>query len=70
VQGTVSGSTLNFFHFTLPAGSVTVTVANVRVNASALTTGSGTPQTVSMLPFISGMNLNDYRLKAGRIQHD
>jgi hypothetical protein len=52
--GTVSGSTLNFSGLSAPAGAFTVTVSNVRVNASSVSVGSGVPPNVSATAFVSG----------------
>ena len=57
-QGTVSGSQVSFSGVALPAGVSTVTIANVRVNATSLTVGSGTPPAISESAFISGTNVN------------
>jgi hypothetical protein len=54
VQGTVSGSTINFSGIAIPAGTFTITISNVRVNASSLTVGSGVPPAISATSFISG----------------
>jgi len=58
VQGTVSGSTINFSGVQLPAlaaaATYTFTISNVRVNATSLTVGSGVPPTVSETIFVSG----------------
>jgi hypothetical protein len=57
VQGTVMGSSVSFSNLKLPAGSVTVSIANVRVNASQLPAGN-VPQNVSATAFISGSGVN------------
>jgi hypothetical protein len=60
VNGTVSGSTLNFSGIVDPcptagvACTFTVVVSNIRVNASSVTVGAGVPPTVSATAFISG----------------
>jgi hypothetical protein len=54
VTGTVSGSTLNFSGIATNGGGFTVTVTNVRVNATSVAVGSGVPPTVSATAFISG----------------
>jgi len=54
VNGTVSGSTLNFSGIASPGGTFTVVVSNIRVNASSVTVGTGVPPTVSATSFISG----------------
>ena len=51
VQGTVIGSSVSFSNLKLPAGSVTVTIANVRVNASQLPPGNGLPTTITASAF-------------------
>ena len=57
VQGTVSGSTINFSGVQVPAltqgGTYTFVISNVRVNATSLALGSGIPPTVSETIFIS-----------------
>jgi len=54
VQGTVSGSTVNFSSLTLPAGAFTVTISNVRIDASKFPLASGVPQSIGAQAFISG----------------
>lgn len=54
VNGNVSGSTLNFSGLASPGGAFTVTISNVRVNASSVSVGTGVPPTVSATAFISG----------------
>jgi hypothetical protein len=54
VNGTVSGSTLNFSGLASVAGNFTVLISNVRVNASSITVGTGVPPTVSATAFVSG----------------
>jgi hypothetical protein len=54
VQGSVSGSTINFSDLVLPAGNFTITVSNVRVNATSLSVGAGVPPSVSATAFITG----------------
>jgi len=61
-NATVSGSTLNITGIvtpfldglTAPTSSYTITVQNVRVNASSLTVGTGVPPSISATAFISG----------------
>jgi len=57
-NATVSGSTLNIAGIALPAvfpgGSFTITVSNIRVNATSLSVGSGVPPSISATSFISG----------------
>ena len=57
-QATVSGSTLNFTGVALPvlaaSGTYTITISNIRVNATSLTVGSGVPPSISATTFISG----------------
>jgi len=56
-NATVSGSTINIGSIALPAllapGSFTITVSNVRVNATSLSVGSGVPPSISATAFIS-----------------
>ncbi len=58
VQGTVSGSTINFSAIPLAAlgagGTYTFVISNVRVNATSRTVGSGVPPTISETAFVSG----------------
>lgn len=56
VQGVVTGSTLTFSGITVPAGTSTITIANIRINASALPTGAAgsLPTPISAQAFISG----------------
>jgi hypothetical protein len=64
VQGTVSGSQITFSGVTLPAGATTVTITNIRVNATSLSVGSGTPPAVTESVFISGAGANAAALAA------
>jgi hypothetical protein len=57
-QGTVSGSQVSFSGVALPAGVSTVTIANIRVNATSLTVGTGTPPAINESAFISGTLVN------------
>ena len=57
-QGVVSGSQVTFSGVSIPAGGSTVTIVNIRVNASSLTVGTGTPPAITESAFISGTNLN------------
>jgi hypothetical protein len=57
-QGTVSGSQVTFSNIALPAGISTVTIANIRVNATSLTVGSGTPPAITESAFVSGAGIN------------
>jgi hypothetical protein len=52
--GIVSGSTLSFSGIAVGVGPFTVTVNNVRVNATSLTVGSGVPPNISATLFVSG----------------
>lgn len=58
VNATVSGSTLNFSNVSLPltapTGTFTITISNIRVNATSLSVGSGVPPSISATTFISG----------------
>jgi hypothetical protein len=56
VQGVVTGSTLTFTGITIPAGTSTITIANIRVNAAALPTGAAgsLPSPISAQAFVSG----------------
>lgn len=59
-NATVSGSTLNITNIDTPAldsagtASYTITIQNVRVNATSLTVGTGVPPSISATAFISG----------------
>jgi hypothetical protein len=58
-QGTVSGSQVTFSNVAIPAtGAYTVTIANIRVNATSLTVGSGTPPAITESAFVSGVAVN------------
>jgi hypothetical protein len=54
VLGTVSGSTLNFSGITTASGNFTITVSNIRVNATSVTVGTGVPPNISATAFVSG----------------
>jgi len=59
ILGTVSGSTINFSGTTPTAalaigGTFTMTISNVRVNATSLSVGSGVPPSISETVFVSG----------------
>jgi hypothetical protein len=53
-NGTVSGSTLNFSGIAVPGGAFTITIANVRVNVTSLSVGTGVPPTISATAFLNG----------------
>jgi hypothetical protein len=57
-QGTVSGSQVSFSGIAIPAGVSTVTIANIRVNATSLTVGTGTPPAITESVFVSGTGIN------------
>jgi len=57
-QGTVSGSQVNFSNVVIPAAGATVTIVNVRVNATGLTVGSGTPPAITESAFVNGVGVN------------
>lgn len=56
--GTVSGSQITFSGVSLPAGGSIITIVNVRVNATSLTVGTGTPPAITESAFISGTSVN------------
>jgi hypothetical protein len=57
-QGTVSGSQVSFSNVVVPSGGATITIANIRVNATSLTVGTGTPPAITESAFLSGTNFN------------
>jgi hypothetical protein len=58
-QGTVSGSQVTFSSIPVAAtGTTLITIANVRVNATSLSVGSGTPPAITESAFVSGANVN------------
>jgi len=61
VSGSVSGSTVTFSGINIPAiaagGSVTLTITNIKVNASTIATSSGAPTAVSETLFLGGTNV-------------
>jgi len=58
-QGTVSGSQITFSSIPVAAtGTTLITIANVRVNATSLSVGSGTPPAITESAFVSGANVN------------
>jgi hypothetical protein len=57
-QGTVTGSQVSFSGVVIPAGGAVVTIANIRVNATSLTVGSGTPPAITESAFVSGVGVN------------
>jgi len=56
VQGTVIGSAVTFSNIILPAGTMVITIANIRVNASAIPVGAAgsLPSPISAQAFVSG----------------
>lgn len=54
VAGTVSGSSVTFSGITIPNGGATVTIANIRVNATQVASGNGIPTAISETIFASG----------------
>ncbi len=57
VAGTVSGNSVTFTGIAIPIGGGTVTITNIRVNASTIATGSGIPAAISETIFVSGTNV-------------
>jgi hypothetical protein len=68
-QGTVSGSQVTFQNVAIPAGPSTVTIANIRVNATSLTVGTGTPPAITESSFISGANVNSSVTGSGAVAY-
>jgi len=58
VNGTVTGSTINFSSIPLAGlgagGTYTFVISNVRVNATSLTIGTGVPPNISATAFVTG----------------
>jgi hypothetical protein len=56
IQGVLTGSSITFNGITLAAGVApqTVTISNIRVNATSIAVGSGVPPAISETAFISG----------------
>ena len=58
-QGTVSGSQVTFSGIPIAAtGTTQIAITNIRVNATSLTVGSGTPPAISESAFVSGAGIN------------
>jgi hypothetical protein len=53
-NGTVSGSSVSFAGIPVPAGGGTITITNIKVNASTVATGSGIPTGITETVFVSG----------------
>jgi hypothetical protein len=53
-NGTVSGSSVSFTGIPVPAGGGTITITNIKVNASTVATGSGIPTGITETVFVSG----------------
>jgi len=56
VNGTVSGSTVTFSNLATTAATTSITVTNIRVDASALAVASGVPTGVTEQIFLNGVN--------------
>jgi len=54
VQGTATGSSINFTGLVLVAGTQTITISNVRINASSIAVGTGVPPAITETAFVSG----------------
>src|SRR5665213_2670168 len=54
VQGIFTGTGLTFAGVTIPAGTSTVTITNVRVNATSLIVGTGAPPSISETVVLGG----------------
>lgn len=63
-HGTVSGSTVTFSNFTPPAGGFTATIENIRVNATALPTGS-VPVTANVIANSGSISLVSTNITVG-----
>jgi hypothetical protein len=57
VSGTVSGSTVTFSGIAIPAGGATLTITNIKINASQIATSSGAPTAVNETLFLGGTNV-------------
>jgi len=64
VQGTVSGTQVTFSGVTIPTGTNTVVISNIRVNATSLSVTTGTPPAVTESAFISGAGVTAAALAA------
>jgi hypothetical protein len=59
VNGVASGSSVSFNGITIPAnaGTVTITISGIRVNASTIASGNGVPTGVGETFFVGGTNI-------------
>jgi hypothetical protein len=57
VHGIVSANGVTFNNIAIPAGGAIVRIANIRMNASQVSTGSGAPVAVAETIFIGGTNV-------------
>lgn len=64
VWGSVSGSSVSFNGITVPATAFTVTITNIKINASQIATSSGAPTAVTETIFIGGTNVTPAVLSA------
>jgi hypothetical protein len=65
VSGSVSGSSVTFSGITIAgAGSFSVTITNIKINASQIATSSGAPTAVSETIFVGGTNVTPTVLPA------
>lgn len=65
VNGVVSGSTVSFNNIAVTAGqAVTLTITNIKINASQIATSSGAPTAVTETVFVSGTNVTPAVLSA------
>jgi len=68
VNGTVSGSSVSFNGIAVTAGAtVTLTITNIKINASQVATSSGAPTAITETVFISGTNVTPAVLGAQNV---
>jgi hypothetical protein len=68
-QGTVNGSQVTFSNVVIPAAGATVTIANIRVDATGLVVGSGTPPAITESAFINGAGVNSGVTASGAVAY-
>ena len=63
-HGIVTGSSVAFNNIAIPSGGAIVRIANIRINASQVSTGGGAPVAIQETIFVGGVNVTPAVLSA------